>query len=300
MEEEARKSPVETGGVLVGLAEPAIVLAAGKPGENSVRNAVLFKGDVAADGECLMHARKVFGDKVHVVGYWHKHPAGMTVFSGQDLHQARESASGFGDGKPLLVIILTEESSRGRLGTYPYMLRNAQDTLRPIVHEAIDVDDPRIQEALRKAPAMPDLHQGGFWDLAEFQFFQNAVGKAWLQQDLDRVRKAGWEVTVGRAKKDGLLVATFVRAGRTLQGRFPRECPLNPPRMFSSDRREFAELRALREWSSSRSLVEVLAECVEVLTCPRCARIHLIGKEKVLWVKGKSGGSSCLWRVRTD
>jgi hypothetical protein len=299
MEEEARTSPMETGGVLVGLAEPPIVLAAGKPGENSVRNSVLFKGDVAADRECLMYARKMFGDKVYVVGYWHKHPAGMTVFSGQDLHQARESASGFGDGKPLLVLILTEGPDTRELRTYPYVLHNIEDDLHSVKYEVVAIEDSRIQEALRKAPAMPDVHQGGFWDLEDFQFFQNAVGKAWLQDDLDRVRKAGWEITVGRAKKDGLLVATFIRGGRALQGRFPREFPLNPPRLFSSDRREFVELRSLREWSSSRSLVEVLEECIEVLTCPRCSRIHVIGKEKILWVKGKTGGSSCLWRVRT-
>ncbi len=104
MEKEVNRLSVETGGVLLGVADPPVIVEAGAGGEHAIRQLSQFSGDVEWDRRCLDRARARHGKRIGIGGYYHAHPAGSSGrFSGTDLTQARELVEHFGDGKLLLV-----------------------------------------------------------------------------------------------------------------------------------------------------------------------------------------------------
>lgn len=272
----AERCPIETGGLLAGIADPPTITAAGEPGPGAVRTAASYSGDVETDRRELAAARRRFGESVVIVGYWHKHPDGMGRFSGQDLRQARELDEAFGDGNGLVVLIIERSGRRQALRLHAYGLQSNDKQLTARKLTVVDDEAECVRQALAGAPVLPDTDEGGFWEEASFQFYANPVGRQRIRQELAALRKAGWVVTTTRPRGQRGLVVECKRGGEAIQLRFPAEFPVNPPRAHVfGGRRRVVGLRAVREWNSDGSLAELLTECCQVLACDRCRRRHL-------------------------
>ncbi|MGC9454943.1 MAG: Mov34/MPN/PAD-1 family protein [Phycisphaerae bacterium] len=273
---EAQSSEVETGGVLAGVLNPVTIVAAGQAGPEAVRTAASYSGDVEADREELAQARREFGQSVVIVGYWHKHPDGMSSYSGQDLQQARELVRAFDDDRPLIVVIVARPHRAKAPKMYGYRICSPQDRLSKNEIRQVEDDAECVREALRNAPAVPETVGNGFWQQEDFQFYTNTVGRQRIRSELSRLRGQGWAVTAMRSRHDGRMFAECRRGEKTFQLRFPAEFPLNPPRVsLATDNQRLTGLSSLREWNSGSCLSELLAECEQVISCPRCRRVHL-------------------------
>jgi len=278
---EVEPSPVETGGQMVGIPDPPVVLAAGAGGRNAIREATCFKGDTEADRACLDAARRRFGPKVVITGYYHKHPGNMSSFSGQDLRQARELVGQFGDGKPLLVAIYARPRDDSKLKLFLYAIQSAQGNLEPVRYEIVEDHDKRVLAALTQAPVVPSIRSVEFWTAEDFCFYENAVGRKRIVTDISDLRRGNWQVTPVRAPGERSLRLIAKSNGWMLELRLPVEYPLNPPRVFLQGKWELGNLDVIRRWSSDCRLLDVVREATQVLSCPRCRRRHVFRRLEV-------------------
>jgi proteasome lid subunit RPN8/RPN11 len=275
---EVIDSPVETGGVMVGIADPPVIVSAGAGGEKAIRRATMFKGDTDADLRCLTQVRERFGEQCVVVGDYHKHPNGMSGFSGVDLRQAQELADEYADGKVFLVGIFAEGCPDPQPNLFLYGIHSNDKQLKPVEYEIVSDDDPRVLEVLRTAAVVPSVRDTDFWHDAEFRFYENSIGRARINDDLDDLRQHGWAVQVSRVKSDNSLRVSVQVPEELIELRLPPEYPLNPPRVFlSAD--ELTGLQDVMNWNSERSLTAIVAQGLEIASCPRCRRRHLANQE---------------------
>lgn len=274
---EVRRCSVETGGAMVGVFHQGfvIVLMAGAGGDDAVRKPTLFKTDVAADRHCLERARSQFGPAAGVVGGYHKHPSGMSHFSGQDLAQAREMKRHYPDQACFLVAIFTEMPPNSEPQLFLYGIDDPNGNLEPLECEIVDDNDPRVAEALRSAPGIVPLRNTQFWTDPQFSFHENSIGRARIRDDVAALKSFDLNVNVGqRPNQRGLIVLIQLSHG-PMEIRLPAEYPLNPPRVILPNRGEFRDLDVVRHWNSSRTLLDVIRESLQILQCPRCANRHL-------------------------
>lgn len=159
---------------------------------------------------------------------------------------------------------------------YGYQICSAHDRLSKQEIKLVEDDAECVREALRNAPVIPETASSGFWQQEDFQFYTNPVGRQRIRSELDQLRCQGWKVTTMRDRNDGGMIAECTHGGPVLQLRFPAEFPLNPPRVFlAADNQHLTGLNNLREWNSGSFLAELLAECEQVISCPRCRRMHV-------------------------
>lgn len=277
---EVRGSPVETGGVMVGIADPPIIVEAGSGGKNAIREAARFSGDTEADRACLERARRKHGEQISITGYFHKHPQGMSGWSGQDLSQAREITREFDDGKLVLVGIFTEKGHDPEPRLFLYGISSPDGELESVEYEVVPDDDASVRNALAKAVVIPEIKDSDFWSDSAFRFYENPIGRDRLRQELDELRQRGWTVTVGRVGRETGLRVQAKRRGKSLEARLPREYPINPPRLFLNGQGELIGLDFLRQWNSDRSLADLFQLGALVVTCPRCRRQHLVEQKE--------------------
>lgn len=275
MYQESERSRVETGGIMLGIPDPPVVVAAGAGGQNAVREAARFSGDVAEDRRQLAEARKRFGPQVSTVGYYHKHPRGMNGFSSIDLRQARDLVNHFGDGKLLLVGIFAEGCPGPRARLFLFGIRDPNGTLKPLDYDVIPDSDPRIREAIDRAPVVPDVKQSAFWNDPGFTFYTNPIGKERIRREVQQLKAQQWEAMVFRHPSDSGLRIAITIVGLTIEAVLPREYPLAPPRVLLKGEGELRGLQCLQEWNSDRSLVEVFRSAIGVCTCAACRRRYL-------------------------
>lgn len=288
-------SPVETGGILVGFSQPQIVIVgAGGPGENSIREVARFSNDPKEDYRILMEFRKSYGESVRSIGGFHKHPGCMIHTSSIDHTQALKILAQFNDDSPLLVGIFIQPS--GAPEFFLYVISRANPNFERVAFEVVADDDAVVTEAQRLTPSMLQVKQQDFWNQEDFQSVQSVVGRERLKHDLEQLKESGWQAHVGRSRNlsiselSGKLPGSgecFVVAKRDhfeFKAELPREYPLNPPKFFMIDGTQFVDLHSLSQWSSSSSLLDAFTECYAIVLCQCCQRRHLPQPEKISWL----------------
>lgn len=269
MKKEVSSLSVETGGVLLGIADPPVIVEAGAGGEDAIRQLSQFSGDVEWDRQCLDRARERHGKTIGIAGYYHSHPAGSSGdFSGRDLAQAKTLVTHFGDGKPLLVCIWARDCRWFGLNPHfrlsLYGIRSRESTLEPLDFEVVFDRDERVRKAISKAPIIPGENDLDFWSDDRFVFYENRIGRQRIRQELQELRNKGWDVCAYRIPGDRGLRLRCTNGKIAIEARLPREYPLNPPRLFVMA----AGLRPLptqHVWNSDRSLFELIDDAVSDL-----------------------------------
>lgn len=268
-------SPVETGGVLVGFSSPNIVVVgAGGPGKDSIREITRFSNDPKEDYRILREFRKTNGYGVVVVGGYHLHPGSMKWTSSIDLEQALEILKKFNDDTPLLVGIFIQPSSTPEL--FLYVISRSKPAFELVEYQVVSDDDDVVLEARRSTPSVLEIpEQVDFWNQESFQSVESVVGRERLKQDLKELKEVDWQAVLGRSRHSGACFVSAKRDRFEFKAVLPCEYPLNPPKLFLMDGTQFFDLHSLSQWSSSSSLLDVFTECYSIVLCPCCKRRHL-------------------------
>lgn len=271
------KFDIETGGILVGtLSEPITIVAAGEPGSNAVHNAAYFTTDPAADKSCLEQAKSIYGSSIEPVGYWHKHPLGFDKPSGGDVQQAHQLASEFNDQRPVIMGIVNRKP-RIITASTTLQLYSIDSKKQLIQHNwrIVAGKSKRIMEVISKAPNRPSTKLTDYWKDKNFQSYLNPVGRDRIKQDIERLRKAHWQVNIGRIKFNNLLIIDIFDGLSKLRFLLPPEFPLNPPTVFSGNGKCFHGLEAISQWNSTVSLLEIAENAASIMHCKNCSKYHL-------------------------
>jgi proteasome lid subunit RPN8/RPN11 len=272
-------SPVETGGVLVGFSSPNIVVVgAGGPGVNCVREVARFSGDPVEDARFLQMSRDVWGRGVTIRGYYHKHPGSMSWTSSIDHAQALKLLEQFDDDCPLLCGIFIQPSFQPEL--FLYVISRSNPNFERVEYEVVADDDFVVKEAQRLTPSVVETKRVDFWNQSDFQSVESVVGRERLKRDLDELKDVGWQAVVARSRDSGGFLVVAKRDHFEFKAVLPCEYPLNPPKFFMMDGSEFLALHSLSQWSSSCSLVDAFTECYSIALCPCCKRRHLAWLEE--------------------
>ena len=274
---QTRYSAVETGGILLGILDPEImIVAAGCPGENAIRCPTQFTSDPEADQVCLDNARSEYGDCIGPVGWWHKHPAGLSRPSGGDLEQMRRLAGEYADGKPIVAGIVSQTPGMNvpKMALSLYSIAGRSELIE---HDwqLIQSHGRQLRQILRIAPHRPDIQTGGFWMNGAFQSYLNPIGRDRIKTEIAALKAMGWDVTTGRRPHDHTMVLKLTRNLIFLEFVLPPEFPLNPPVLYTKAGRQLHSLDTLAAWSSLHDLSEVVREAMDVMRCPKCMKRHL-------------------------
>lgn len=257
----------ETGGILVGtLGGPIAIVDAGTSGKNSVHHSVRFTSDPVADKQCLEDAKRRHGNRIMTAGWWHKHPSGFDRPSSGDCMQVRQLSRQYGDGKPVLMGIVTRQRRvlRPKLNLRIYSLSDAGSLIEhdwKIVKET----DKTLQEAINRCEAVLETKKSTFWDDPGFMFYLNPVGRERIIQERNQLKEAGWQIVTGQRKQDKAFTMDLSDGTDNLRFVFPPEFPLNPPAVYIDKVRRLTGLHALTEWNSLTSLIAVVQEVKYVL-----------------------------------
>ena len=276
--QQARLFDVETGGLLIGILKPHIVvLAAGSPGKNAVHHASQFTSDPEADKACLAKVRSIHGDAVIPVGWWHKHPCGLNKPSGGDRHQACQLVQQYADDQPVLMGIVNQVPRINREKTTLFLYSiDAEGNLRKYDWKLVSCSNPQLLDALHKAPVRPEVNQGNYWTNKDFQFYLTPAGRERIKLEVGNLKKADWKVITCRRCQDHAFVLDLLKQNTIIRLVLPPEFPLNPPGVFTADKRCFRSLNSLNQWNSQRRLTEVVAEAAAILHCEHCCQQYLL------------------------
>jgi len=271
---QSRKSDVETGGILIGILEPVIIIInAGCPGDNAVRRVTQFTSDPQADQICLANAHQMYGDCVVPMGWWHKHPAGFNKPSFGDCQQIHQLTQDYADGKPVFMGIVNQIPALMRQKTTLHLYSvDPDDNIVESPWNLISNKNPVFIQALNKAPIRPPAKHSDYWADNNFQSYLNPVGRERIKKEVENLRLDGWQVTTGRHPQDKVLILELAKDSTALRLVLAPEFPLNPPCIFTPDGRCFQGLHSLDQWNSQKMLVEVAAEAMMVSQCSRCSR----------------------------
>lgn len=274
---ELRASPrTESGGVLVGLTDPMIVLAAGRGGQQAVRQPSRFSQDVQQDEATLQQTRRRFGVG-DICGAYHSHPGDMSGYSQTDNQTAQANARLYSDGKPYLCVIVTQKSlASDQPVLNVYGINTPSEDLRPFTYEIVADDSPLVIDAIAKAPRTVETTLAGFWDKEGFSFVENAVGHERIRREVSELQTHKARVQVGRVTGErGLRLGVRCR-DRRFELYLPPEYPLSPPRIWVGKAQQEIALDCQRRWNSSVTLLALLLEALAVCACPRCLTQSLV------------------------
>jgi proteasome lid subunit RPN8/RPN11 len=259
--------PVETGGVLVGIPQPLVVLDAGEPGPHAVHDAAMFTSDPETDTACLEESRQKYGESVMLLGWWHKHPAGLTTPSPGDCRQAQQLASEFNDGQPVLIGIVNRNPRGSRYKTTLHLYAVSNDgTVPEHPWKLAGRCNAALKAALKQAAARPGTRDLDYWRDKDFQFYLNPVGRARIREEIAECRDRGWNVSTSRTPKDQVLTMRLSDGIYAVKIILPPEYPLNPPTIMSVDDTYLHSSILLAQWSSLYRLVDL---AVETFACMR-------------------------------
>lgn len=268
---------VETGGVLIGtFGDTITIVAAGKPGENAVHHPTSFTSDPVADKVCLQEARKVYGNMVEPLGWWHKHPQGYSRPSPGDCRQVRQLAAEYNDGKPVLMAIVNCEYGivKGKTILHIYSIDNDNNIIEhkwKLVHSS----DKRLLDAISKAPVRTDTVLNNYWTDKNFQSYLNPIGRERINQDIEKLQGLGWQIQTVRLKQEKTLALDLSNSMTGLRIVLPPEFPLNPPTVLTTDGKMFRKLETISQWNSQKSLAQIASEASKIAKCCKCSKYHI-------------------------
>ena len=271
---------VETGGVLVGIPQPLVVLDAGEPGPHAVHNEAMFTSDPETDTACLKKSREQYGEKVMLLGWWHKHPAGLTTPSSGDCHQARQLAGEFNDGQPVLIGIVNRIPRGVRHKTMLHLYTVSDDgTVRECPWKLAGRRNAALKAALKQAAVRPGTRDLDYWRDKDFQFYLNPIGRARIRDEIAECRGRGWDVSTSRTPKDQILTVRLSDGTLVVKIVLPPEYPLNPPTVMSEDGTYLHASTMAAQWNSLCRLVDLASEAFACIGSRNCTRCHLEGAD---------------------
>ena len=187
MWEQSRDCPTETGGALVGTLITPLVLAAGGPGSAALKSASSFSTDPEHDRHFLESIRTESQRQVHILGWWHKHPQGMTKPSSGDLYQARKLQKALVDsGKSsiwMLAFIL-QSAKNPQAAVFPYMLSDLGTEFQSLAIEVVNDDDSIVQRAVGEEKLLLRVEKNTHpWVDPLFRFQTTLVGRRRLEEE---------------------------------------------------------------------------------------------------------------------
>ena len=271
---DSRQFEVETGGIIVGtLRTPMTIVAAGKSGQNSQHHATQYTSDPIADKNCLTKAQQDYGHAIVPVGWWHKHPAGFDRPSSGDCRQVQELSKDYNDGKPILMGIVNRRPGflRSKITLRLYSLDPTNHLLEHS-WKLVSSKHPKLLDAIRNAPVNPEANKMDFWKDRDFQSYLNPVGRQRILQEIEELKKAGWQVKTSRHKHNGMLILELFDGISEFQFVLPPEYPLNPPTILTPESGCFTGSETLGRWNSHCRLTDLAEEAGCILTCNYCRK----------------------------
>jgi integrative and conjugative element protein (TIGR02256 family) len=186
MWEQSCDCPTETGGALVGTLKVPLVLSAGGPGPEAVERPSSFSSDANHDRLFLEQVRSQSQRRVSLLGWWHKHPQGMTRPSGGDLDQARrlqETLVKAGDGPAWLLVFILQKDSSPLRAVYPYFLPEGERSFRSLDLNPVDDEGLQVCAALEKESLVLRQEQSTHpWMDTGFRFQNTLTGRRRLRR----------------------------------------------------------------------------------------------------------------------
>mgnify|MGYP001029590604 FL=1 len=256
--------PTETGGVLVGTIHHPLILDAGDPGPQAVKTYASFSTDPVHDQQTLQAARARYSPVLEVLGYWHKHPPGMTHPSAGDLQQARAllvDLESLGVKDSWLLCLILQQAAQPANAAYPYLLTAGEAGFRALGLAVIPEQDPRVHQAIQAEPLPLQANEAGHpWQSPNFQFHHTPLGAVRLHQEKARLEQAGFQVQFRQRKSDQRLSLWLKRGILELLCVLPVEYPVGMPRFYQlPEGLEVFPLIARPAWNSDLFLSDCLA-----------------------------------------
>lgn len=267
---------VETGGVLVGiLGNPLVIVAAGQPGSQAIHHSIRFTTDPAADKECLLTWRQVYGFVIEIAGWFHKHHF-LQEPSGGDCNQVRQLMNDFNDNRPIIMGIVSESGLFRKKLKPRFFSLDSDDNQIEYNWDIIPNNSPEIEKAIQSVPHKPEVRDTDFWNDPKFQSYKNPIGRERICRDIEQLEHHGWHTLTCRNKVNDTLILQTTNIHNIFCLLIPPEYPLNPPIIFADNNQRMIDLKSLSEWNSTMTLIEIITEAQQIQNCPICCRRHLI------------------------
>lgn len=257
----SRDCDTETGGLLIGTTAVPLIMAAGAPGNHSIRKATFFQSDPEQDKLELRKARRLYGDVLQPVGYWHKHPQGISQPSRADLQQAQQILASWRPtdfGKTWLVCVIMQNGKDPVAASFPYKLIDPKGSFSSTKFQVISECDPLAAKALSVEPVkLTSNIQTHPWVDPGFRFQFTASGKIRLEKDIEALNDLGYKAEIRQRKSDNHL-SIFIHADdKSYMCLLPREYPFGMPRIFQHPGgEELYPLERYHFWNSELSLAD--------------------------------------------
>lgn len=264
MWEQSQGCSTETGGPLVGTLQIPMVLIAGEPGPHAVKMPHFFSTDPEYDRQMLNRAREKYGRKMHLLGYWHKHPEGMNHPSPGDLRQARKLAADLrdvGEQHAWLLTFILQSADNPEQAIFPYLLSPDMENFQKISLIVVKDDSDEVRQALESEGAVIVSNRIDHpWADPDFRFQFTPVGRSRLEWEQQVLEQAGYKVEVRQRKSDQRISFLLSNERSQYLCIFPVEYPLNMPRLYVlPDKEEIFPLRARSLWNSDFTVADLLA-----------------------------------------
>lgn len=257
--------PTEIGGLLIGTVKQPVVALAGEPGPKAVLRPSSFSTDPEHDRQLLNRTRKQYNGRVTALGYWHKHPAGMSKPSGGDLAQAQALLANLtGDDNPWVLAFIVDPAHPAGKNIFPYILEPPGNGFRLLRVEVVDERSPAVQRALAAEPVYAFSEEGdSFWGTLDFRFQRTPAGLQRLRQEKAQLEAAGYRVKVTERNDDRRISLRVEKGNASWLCLPPPEYPLSMPRIYRLPHlTEEFPFQSRPVWNSDITL----ADCLSVLT----------------------------------
>jgi len=254
--------PTEIGGLLIGTVKQPVVVLAGEPGPKAVLRPSSFSTDPDHDRQLLARARKQYGGRVTALGYWHKHPAGMSRPSGGDLAQAQALLANLtGDDNPWVLAFIVDPAHPAGKNIFPYILEPPGTGFRLLRVEVVDERSPAVQRALAAEPVYAFSEEGdSFWGTPDFRFQHTPAGLQRLRQEKAQLEAAGYRVKVTERNDDRRISLRVEKGNASWLCLPPPEYPLSMPRIYRLPHlNEEFPFQSRPVWNSDLTLADCLA-----------------------------------------
>ncbi len=253
----------ETGGLMVGIAQPPTVLAVGGPGPKAVRSPTTFTSDPQHDGQFLQSQRQKFGQPVTGLGYWHKHTVELSRPSLADFHQARKLLADLqdkGDSSSWLLITIVCQTGNSEPVIQPFYLSLDTPDFVPWPFVVVADDASALRDALKTEPTDSASNRStDFWTDLDFQFQDTQRGRQKLRDDELTLKDAGYTVQILERRRDRRVALVVERGEKQFLCVLPPEYPLGMPRLFILP--EMAEVFPLLSrpvWNSTMTVADLI------------------------------------------
>jgi hypothetical protein len=256
----------ETGGKVLGTLRRYIAISATTAGDKAVKTLTSFINDENYDKKIFNDMIVKYNGRLKSIGYWHKHPSGLSHPSYGDLTEARKIMKEInreGDKRPFFFLIAIIETV---FKLYGYVPNQNMTAFEDVKISLIEDDADEIREALAAEPVIIQPQDLDFWRDSSFQWYRTKCGQSRLKEEIIELEKKNYRV---KAFAGAMLCLSIEKDGKVITCVTPPEYPLNPPRLFENNE-EVSPI--LKNWNSSFMIIDILTQSEKDIVPER--RIH--------------------------